>query len=138
MNGLATVEVVNHQIEPNISKPIHQKRHRCHLLRRRRERRDAPQGEAIRHALASRPDIIAAKAAESLAQAQIEQARVEGKVDADVADPFIGGRWSVGFRDDLAWLFSGDVGGFGAGTKRTWQIVSMLRYRLPRGPRSRR
>jgi len=62
---------------------------------------------------------------------------VEGKVDADVADPFIGGRWSVGFRDDLAWLFSGDVGGFGAGTKRTWQIVSMLRYRLPRGPRSR-
>ena len=58
-------------------------------------------------------------------------------MDANVADPFIGGRWSVALLDNLAWLFSGDVGGFGAGTKRTWQIVSTLRYRLPWAPCSR-
>jgi cobalt-zinc-cadmium efflux system outer membrane protein len=40
--------------------------------------------DAIRDALASRPDLAAARAAESLAQAQIEQARVEGKVDASI------------------------------------------------------
>ena len=61
----------------------------------------------------------------------------EAKVDANVADPFIGGRWSVALLDNLPWLFSGDVGGFGAGTKRTWQIVSTLRYRLPWAPCSR-
>src|SRR3989442_3247108 len=62
---------------------------------------------------------------------------VEGKADADVVDPFIGGRWSLGLFDNLAWSFSGDVGGFGAGTERTWQLVSMLRYRLPWTPPSR-
>jgi len=61
----------------------------------------------------------------------------EGKADADVVDPFIGARWSLGLLDDLALLFSGDVGGFGAGTRRTWQLVSMLRYRLPWEPCSR-
>ena len=39
---------------------------------------------AITNALASRPDLIAARAAERLAQAQIEQARTEGKVDASI------------------------------------------------------
>jgi cobalt-zinc-cadmium efflux system outer membrane protein len=42
------------------------------------------QQEAIRQALISRPDLVAARAAEALAQAQIEQARVEGKVDASI------------------------------------------------------
>src|SRR5439155_16558522 len=43
-----------------------------------------PQSDAIRNALGSRPDLMAARAAESLSQAQIEQARVEGKVDASI------------------------------------------------------
>ena len=47
-------------------------------------RQPAPQRDAIRNALASRPDLVAARAAENLAQAQIEQARVEGKVDASI------------------------------------------------------
>ncbi len=42
------------------------------------------QSDAIRNALGSRPDVVAARAAENLAQAQIEQARVEGKVDASI------------------------------------------------------
>jgi cobalt-zinc-cadmium efflux system outer membrane protein len=40
--------------------------------------------DAIRSALTSRPDLAAARAVENLAQAQIEQARVEGKVDASI------------------------------------------------------
>ena len=47
-------------------------------------RQPAPQSDAIAHALASRPDLLAARAAETLAQAQIEQARVEGKIDASI------------------------------------------------------
>jgi cobalt-zinc-cadmium efflux system outer membrane protein len=47
-------------------------------------RQPAPQSDAIRNALASRPDLAAARAAEALTQAQIEQARVEGKVDASI------------------------------------------------------
>jgi outer membrane protein, heavy metal efflux system len=42
------------------------------------------QSDAIRNALATRPDLVAARAAETLAQAQIEQSRVEGKVDASI------------------------------------------------------
>ena len=42
------------------------------------------QQEAIRQALISRPDLVAARAAEALAQAQVEQVRVEGKVDASI------------------------------------------------------
>ena len=42
------------------------------------------QAEAIRQALTLRPDLAAAKAAERLAEAQIEQARVEGKIDASI------------------------------------------------------
>lgn len=47
-------------------------------------RQPAMQSDAIRNALASRPDLMAARAAENLAQAQIEQARVEGKIDASI------------------------------------------------------
>ena len=47
-------------------------------------RQPVPQSDAIRNAIASRSDLVAARAAENLAQAQIEQARVEGKVDASI------------------------------------------------------
>jgi cobalt-zinc-cadmium efflux system outer membrane protein len=47
-------------------------------------RQPVTQNDAVRNALASRPDLVAARAAETLAQAQIEQARVEGKVDASI------------------------------------------------------
>ena len=47
-------------------------------------RQPASQSDAVRNALASRPDLVAARAAETLAQAQIEQVRVEGKVDASI------------------------------------------------------
>jgi cobalt-zinc-cadmium efflux system outer membrane protein len=48
------------------------------------ERQPPPQSEALRRALESRPDLAAFRAAENLAAAQAEQARVEGKVDASV------------------------------------------------------
>src|SRR5215470_7486009 len=44
----------------------------------------AAQADAIRGAISDRADLAAARAAESLAQAQIEQARTEGKVDASI------------------------------------------------------
>src|SRR6185295_15833084 len=40
--------------------------------------------DAVRNALATRPDLFAARPAEKLASAQIEQARTEGKVDASI------------------------------------------------------
>ncbi|MEO6723928.1 MAG: TolC family protein [Blastocatellia bacterium] len=42
------------------------------------------QSEVINQVLLKRPDLIAARAAESLAAAQLEQARVEGRVDAGI------------------------------------------------------
>lgn len=42
------------------------------------------QSEALSKALRARPDLLAARAAEDLASAQIEQARIEGKVDASI------------------------------------------------------
>jgi cobalt-zinc-cadmium efflux system outer membrane protein len=48
------------------------------------ERQPPPQSEALRQALESRPDLAALRAAENLAAAQAEQARVEGKVDASI------------------------------------------------------
>lgn len=48
------------------------------------ERPAPPQSEALRLALQSRPDLAALRAAESLAAALANQARVEGKVDASV------------------------------------------------------
>jgi cobalt-zinc-cadmium efflux system outer membrane protein len=47
-------------------------------------RRPLSEGEALRAALTGRPDLGAARAAENLALAQLEQARVEGKVDASL------------------------------------------------------
>ncbi|HYM00431.1 MAG TPA: TolC family protein, partial [Blastocatellia bacterium] len=51
--------------------------------------------EALAFALANRPDLTAARAAERLALAQIEQARVEGKVDASIFANYQ--RTSMGF-----------------------------------------
>jgi cobalt-zinc-cadmium efflux system outer membrane protein len=48
------------------------------------EQQPPPQNEALRRAIESRPDLEALRAAESLATAQVEQARVEGRVDASV------------------------------------------------------
>lgn len=63
-----------------------------------------PQSEALRHALESRPDLAALRAAENLAAAQAEQARVEGKVDASI------------FADYQRMNFGYDIRGFnGAG-----------------------
>jgi len=47
-------------------------------------RQPVTQSDAVRNALATRPDLFAARAAEKLASAQIEQARTEGKVDASI------------------------------------------------------
>lgn len=47
-------------------------------------RQPTTESDAIRSALGTRPDLVAARAAENLAQAQIAQARVEGKVDASI------------------------------------------------------
>jgi cobalt-zinc-cadmium efflux system outer membrane protein len=54
-----------------------------------------PQSEAVRNALSTRPDLLAARAAEELALAQIEQARVEGKVDASIFANYM--RQNMGF-----------------------------------------
>src|SRR5262249_18937571 len=59
------------------------------------DQQPAPQSDAIRSALGSRPDLVAARAAEALAQAQIEQARAEGKVDASIFANYL--RQSMGF-----------------------------------------
>ena len=55
----------------------------------------------------------------------------DASTEADVVDPFIGGRWAIRLRDGLVLGFRGDVGGFDAGTHFTWQLASSLRYRLP-------
>lgn len=47
-------------------------------------RQAVTQSDAVRNALAKRPDLSAARAAEKLAAAQIEQARTEGKIDASI------------------------------------------------------
>ena len=47
-------------------------------------RHPVTQSDAVRNALATRPDLAAARAAEKVAAAQIEQARVEGKIDASI------------------------------------------------------
>lgn len=47
-------------------------------------RQPAEQSDAVRNALATRPDLLAARAAERLATAQIDQARTEGKIDASI------------------------------------------------------
>jgi outer membrane protein, heavy metal efflux system len=47
-------------------------------------RQPAAQSDAVRNALATRPDLSAARASEKVAAAQIEQARTEGKIDASI------------------------------------------------------
>ncbi len=42
------------------------------------------EAEALRHALASRPDLVALQKAEQMALAQAEQARSEGRIDASI------------------------------------------------------
>jgi len=54
-----------------------------------------PKSDAVRSALDTRPDLLAARAAEKLASAQIEQARTEGRVDASVFANYA--RMSTGF-----------------------------------------
>lgn len=58
-------------------------------------RQPATQGDAVRNALASRPDLLAARATEALASAQIEQARIDGKPDASLFASYE--RMSTGF-----------------------------------------
>jgi cobalt-zinc-cadmium efflux system outer membrane protein len=58
-------------------------------------RSPATEDEAVRHAMATRPDLLAARAAERLASAQIEQARIEGKADASIFAGYQ--RMSAGF-----------------------------------------
>jgi cobalt-zinc-cadmium efflux system outer membrane protein len=53
------------------------------------------QSDAVDQALRSRPDLAAARAAEELAKAQIEQARTEGKIDASVFASYM--RQNMGF-----------------------------------------
>lgn len=48
------------------------------------EQQPPPQSEALRLALESRPDLAALRAAESVAAAQANQARVEGRIDASL------------------------------------------------------
>jgi cobalt-zinc-cadmium efflux system outer membrane protein len=55
----------------------------------------ASQIEAVRQALAARPDLAAARAAEELALAQIEQARAEGKIEASIFASYM--RQNMGF-----------------------------------------
>lgn len=47
-----------------------------------------PLSEAITGALQTRPDLLAARAAENLAQAQIEQARAGGRLDAELTGQY--------------------------------------------------
>ena len=58
-------------------------------------RQPATQSDAVRNALANRPDLLAARSTEKLASAQIEQARIEGKVDASIFASYE--RMSTGF-----------------------------------------
>jgi len=48
------------------------------------DRQPASADDALRAAVASRADLAAARSGEALAQAQLEQARVQGKVDASI------------------------------------------------------
>jgi len=58
-------------------------------------RQPATQSDALRNALATRPDLLASRATEALAATQIEQARIEGKPDASLFASYE--RMSTGF-----------------------------------------
>jgi hypothetical protein len=53
-------------------------------------------------------------------------------------DPFVGGRWSVPLVGDLALIFRGDIGGFGAGSDLAWNLIGGFQYELPWHPGSAR
>jgi len=59
------------------------------------DQRPPPFGEAIHNALAHRADLAAARAAEALSLAQVEQARREGRLDASIFANYM--RQSMGF-----------------------------------------
>lgn len=59
------------------------------------EQQPASIEDSIRYALSRRPDLIAARAAEAVASAQIEQARRDGKLDASIFANYM--RQSMGF-----------------------------------------
>jgi hypothetical protein len=59
---------------------------------------------------------------------------VAGGGDLDWVDPFIGLRFGVPLTDDIALMFRGDIGGFGAGSDLAWSLVSGLQYRIPYEP----
>ena len=59
------------------------------------DRQPQTQSDAISDALAARPDLLVARAAENLALAQIEQVRTEGRVDASIFASYM--RQNMGF-----------------------------------------
>jgi hypothetical protein len=46
------------------------------------------------------------------------------------ADPFVGGRISVGLGERWTMRLRGDIGGFGLGSDFTWQTVGLIGYRF--------
>ena len=62
----------------------------------RSDRQPATASEALTQALANRPDLVAARAAERLAESQIGQARVGGKVDASIFAGYLRQRMGFG------------------------------------------
>lgn len=58
-------------------------------------RQPATLGDAMRNALVTRPDLLVFRATEALAATQIEQARIEGKIDASIFAGYE--RMSAGF-----------------------------------------
>jgi cobalt-zinc-cadmium efflux system outer membrane protein len=57
-----------------------------------RDRQPVASAEALANAMARRPDLLASRAAERLAAAQVEQVRVEGKLDASIFAGYMGQR----------------------------------------------
>ena len=52
----------------------------------------------------------------------------------DIYEPFLGARFVVGLVGDLRFSFRGDVGGFGAGSDLSWQIIPLLLYDMGWSP----
>lgn len=52
----------------------------------------------------------------------------------DWADPLIGVRWEVPVLDCVSATFRGDIGGFGAGSDLSWNLVGGFRYWVPYSP----
>lgn len=56
----------------------------------------------------------------------------------DWADPLIGLRWEVPVLDSVSLDFRGDIGGFGAGSDLSWNLIGGFRYWVPIRPFSTR